>query len=162
MFSWCRRAAARPFTRVDEAPGLRGCVAHRCRLSSRRAAAFIRRPLTPSTHQTALREPDETEEGPQRGQVRASSHPWVGRGAPSGLIRPFELDRRKQSEDSSIEPAGPPRSKSPIKSQETGPRPPPARPRTQPSFPQLVRGRQAASVAPYAVCAKGRGVSYVR
>ena len=116
-------------------------------LSSRRAAAFIRRPLTPSTHQTALREPDETEEGPQRGQVRASSHPWVGRGAPSGLIRPFELDRRKQSEDSSIEPAGPPRSKSPIKSQETGPRPPPARPRTQPSFPQLVRGRPGPSGA---------------
>ena len=79
-------------------------------LSSRRAAAFIRRPLTPSTHQTALREPDETEEGPQRGQVRASSHPWVGRGAPSGLIRPFELDRRKQSEESSIELRGPSRS----------------------------------------------------
>ena len=88
-------------------------------------------------------------EGRQRGQVRASSHPctWVGRGAPSGLIKPFELDRRKQSEDSSIEPAGPSRSKSPIKSQETGPRPPPARPRTQPSFPQLVRGRPGPSGA---------------
>ena len=44
------------------------------------------------------------------------------------------------------------------KVQETGPPPLPARPRTQPSFPQLVRGRQAASVAPYAVCAKGRRV----
>ena len=61
-------------------------------------------------------------EGRQRGQVRASSHPctWVGRGAPSGLIKPFELDRRKQSEDSSIEPAGPSRSKSPIKKSRDG------------------------------------------
>ena len=58
--------------------------------------------------------------GRQRGQIRASSHPWVGRGTPSGLIKPFELDRRKQSEDSSIEPAGPSRSKSPIKKSRDG------------------------------------------
>ena len=57
-------------------------------------------------------------EGRQRGLVRASSHPctWVGRGVPSGLIKPFELDRRKQSEDSSIEPAGPSRSEVAAKS----------------------------------------------
>ena len=53
-----------------------------------RAAAFIRRPLTPSTHQTALRVPDdETEVGPPK-KARA------------GLIKSFELDRRKQSENS--------------------------------------------------------------
>ena len=148
--------------RVDEAPGLRGCVALGvAELAPRRGlhpAAFLRhRRITPLFASRMKQKKDH--EGRQRGQVRASSHPctWVGRGAPSGLIKPFELDRRKQSEDS-IEPAVHHEARVPSKSQETGPRPPPARPRTQPSFPQLVRGRREDPVHACAGCSQGLGL----
>ena len=94
-------------------------------------------------------------EGRQRGQVRASSHPWVGRGAPSGLIKPFELKRRKQSVDLSIEGAGH-EAIGPSKNSNDRDRGPPARPRTQPSFPQLVRGHRTVPEHTYQASAAGR------
>ena len=107
LIFWCRVGCGTVFMRVDEAPGLRGCE-----LAPRRGlhpAAFLRhRRIKPLFASRMKQKKDH--EGRQRGQVRVSSHPWVGRGAPSGLIKPFELDRRRESEESSIESAGPSRS----------------------------------------------------
>ena len=98
LIFWCRVGCGTVFMRVDEAPGLRGCE-----LAPRRGlhpAAFLRHRRIKPLFASRIK--------PKKDQVRASSHPctWVGRGAPSGLIKPFELKRRKQSVDLSIEGAG--------------------------------------------------------
>ena len=67
-------------------------------------AAFLRHRRIKALFASRMKQKRDPE-GRQRGLVRASSHPctWVGRGVPPGLIKPFELDRRKQNKDSSIE-----------------------------------------------------------